>query len=302
MFAKPQLLATLMALALTAAALAQQAKPPGTDRLEMKDGTSIRGLILRNDANNVLIRTGRGDLTIPKSDISRIQEEADDDVYVAELTAPGKLPSWRAIVHDFRDHDAVWRVQLAPSASVTEGTLRNIPYLSFNVNQRGILNIYGNPDDPVAIQFGIYGKRGRSDKYHQMVREFLAGHLNTRKEISTLYSLSLRGDKKSADNLVFEITPPTAPGAHGGWWVSVYDPRRVEKARVGAKEYAALTRPFAEVFTPDGTLREDASARFDQWLADSIMRLPAALPKIRGFYRDETGVFHVMRIGGTDGS
>jgi hypothetical protein len=301
MFAKLQL-AGLFFLAIAGATTAQQPRPPATDRIEMKDGTTLRGLILRNDANSVLLQSAAGERVIPKSDISRIQEEADNEVYVAAVTAKGKLPSWQAIVHDFRDHDAVWRVQLAPSASFTEGALRNVPYLSFNVNLRGILNIYGNPDDPVAIQFGIYGKRGRSDRYHQMVREFLAGHLNTREEISTLYSLSLRGDKKSAGTLVFEITPPTGSGANGGWWVSVYDPRRVEKARVDAKKYAALTRPFTEIFTPDGRLQEEASARFDQWLASSIMKLPAAIPKIRGFYRDETGIFHVMRIGGATGS
>ncbi len=295
MFAKRQLW-LLLAAGVTATATAQQPAPPTTDLLEMKDGSSLRGLILRNQADSLTFQTKQGERTIPKSEIRRIHEEADSDVYIKQVTGRAKLPSWRAIVHDFRDHDAIWRVQLIPSVSVTQGELRNIPYLSFNVNKQGKLNIYGDPEDPVAIEFGIYGKRGRSDKYPRMVREFLAGHLNTRDEIAALYSLSLKGDKKQAGDLVFKITPPTAPEANGGWWVTVYDPKRIDKARVGDWQYAAVTRPFDEVYHKNGTLKEDDSKMFHEWLASAIVNLPAQLPRIRGFYRDDSGAFRVIRM------
>lgn len=281
-------------LLLAAAAVAQQ--PVVTDQVDLQDGRSLRGLILKNTAQTLVLQTPQGDLTIPKSDIRRIREETDRDVYVAAVTGRGRLPSWRAIVHDFRDHELIWRLQLIPSAATTEGPFRNIPYMSFSVNQRGVLNIFGNPEDPVAIQFAIRGKRGRNERIQQMVREFLAGHLHSRREISTLYSLSLRGDNKVADNLGFNITPPGAPGAQGAWSVSVYDPGRLEAARLPDKAYAALTRPFNAVFTKDGSVQPDILQDKDNWFARVVNFLPAQIPKIRGFYRDKDGVFHIMRI------
>lgn len=273
------------------------ARPQGVaDQIDLQDGRSLRGLILKNTSDTLIFQTPQGELKIPKSEIRRIREETDDDVYVSSVTQKGRLPSWRAIAHDFRDHDLIWRVQLIPSAAITEGPFRNIPYMSFNVNQRGVLNIYGNPEDPVGIQFSIRGKRGRNVRIQQMVREFLAGHLNSRQEISALYSLSLRGDNKTAGNLGFNITPPGAPGSYGAWSVTVYDPKRLEAARANDKAYAALTRPFESVFTKDGSVQPDILQDKENWFAKVVNFLPAQIPRIRGFYRDKDGVFHVMRL------
>lgn len=262
----------------------------------MKDGRHLRGLILKNSADSVLFQSAAGEQVIPKDSILRIREEADRDIYLSQVTGNGKLPSWTAIVHDFRDHDAVWRVQLIPSAAITSGDFRNIPYLSFNVNKFGRLNILGDPSDPVGIQFAIFGTKGRSSKYHQIVREFLAGHLNSRSEIAALYSLSPRGDKKTAGDLAFQVTPPTSPDAHGAWAVTVYDPVRLARARVNDKRYAAMTKPFAEINRPDGTLQSGSEERLDQWLVSTIMDLPSQVPKIRGFQRDEQGVFRILNL------
>lgn len=271
-------------------------RPGIPDQLEMKDGRNLRGMILKNGADSLIFKTPDGEVEIPKSSIRRIREEADQDVYLAQVTGRGKLPSWQAIVHDFRDHDAVWRVELIPAVRIDSGDMKNIPYTSFLVNRQGRLNIYGNPEDPVAVQFGIYGKRGRSKKYHQIVREFLAGHLYTRKEIAALYSLSLAGDTHRVGTLAFKIAPPSDPTSHGGWWITVYDPSRLNAARVNDSEYVKVTRPFSEINNADGTLRDLSSALFDNWLVSAVMRLPSQIPKIRGFYRDEKGIFHVMRI------
>ena len=285
----------LLAVLLAVTVRAQQPLPV-PDELEMKDGSSLRGLILKNAADHVLFQTAAGERRIPKENILRIREEADRDIYLAQVTGDGRLPSWTAIVHDFRDHDAVWRLQLIPSAAITSGDFRNIPYLSFNVNKFARLNILGDPSDPVGIQFAIFGQKGRSGKYHQMVREFLAGHLNSRQEIAALYSLSPRGDKKTAGDLAFQVTPPGSPDAHGAWAVTVYDPARLGRARVDARRYAQVTRPFAEINRPDGTLRAGSAERLDQWLVSAVMDLPSQVPKIRGFQRDDNGVFQILRF------
>jgi hypothetical protein len=292
----PRAVTLLLAVALSAAPLLAQAPLRTPDELEMKDGRHLRGLILKNSADSVLFQSAAGEQVIPKDSILRIREEADRDIYLSQVTGNGKLPSWTAIVHDFRDHDAVWRVQLIPSAAITSGDFRNIPYLSFNVNKFGRLNILGDPSDPVGIQFAIFGTKGRSSKYHQIVREFLAGHLNSRSEIAALYSLSPRGDKKTAGDLAFQVTPSTSPDAHGAWAVTVYDPARLSRARVDDKRYAAMTKPFAEINRPDGTLQSGSEERLDQWLVSTIMDLPSQVPKIRGFQRDEQGVFRILNL------
>ena len=277
-------------------ALAAKAPLPTPDELEMKDGRHLRGLILKNAADSVLFRTAAGEQVIPKESILRIREEADRDIYLSQVTGDGRLPSWNAIVHDFRDHDAVWRLQIIPSAAITSGDFRNIPYLSFNVNKFGRLNILGDPSNPVGIQFAIFGKKGRSSKYHQIVREFLAGHLNSRREIAALYSLSPRGDKKIAGDLAFHVTSPSSPDAHGAWAVTVYDPARLARARVDDRRYAAMTRPFDQISRADGTMRSGSGDRLDRWLVASIMNMPSQVPKIRGFQRDESGVFQILRF------
>ena len=269
---------------------------PVPDELEMKDGRHLRGLILKNAADSVLFQTAAGEQLIPKESILRIREEADRDIYLSQVTGNGKLPSWNAIIHDFRDHDAVWRLQIIPSAAITSGDFRNIPYLSFNVNKFGRLNILGDPSDPVGIQFAIFGKKGRSSKYHQIVREFLAGHLNNRREIAALYSLSPHGDKKIAGDLAFQVTPPSSPDAHGAWALTIYDPARLERSRVDKRRYAAMTRPFDEINRADGTMRSGSGERLDQWLVSAIMDMPSQVPKIRGFQRDESGVFQILRF------
>jgi len=269
---------------------------PTPDELEMKDGSHLRGLILKNTADAVLFQTSAGERLIPKESILRIREEADRDVYLSQVTGNGKLPSWNAIIHDFRDHDAVWRLQIIPSAAITSGDFRNIPYLAFNVNKYGRLNVLGNPSDPVGVQFAIFGKKGRSSKYHQIVREFLAGHLNNRREIAALYSLSPHGDRKIAGDLAFQVTPPSSPDAHGAWALTIYDPARLERARVDDRRYAAMTRPFEEINRADGTMRAGSGERLDQWLVSAIMDMPSQVPKIRGFQRDESGVFQILRF------
>ena len=164
------------------------------------------------------------------------------------------------------------------------------------VNKQAKLNILGNPADPVGIQFAIFGKKGRNAKYHQIVREFLAGHLHTREEIAALYSLSPRGDRKQTERLAFLITPPESPDAHGAWALTIYDPSRLAAARVAAGKYAAMTRPFGEIHRRDGTINPAGAQRLDQWLISSVKSLPSQIPKIRGFQRDENGVFQIIRL------
>jgi hypothetical protein len=267
------------------------------DTLELSDGTRINGLILRNSAHSLLFRTRDGEREIPKSSIRRIHDEMEGELVFPELAGPGRLPSWRAMIFDLRHHDAIHALQQIPPVTIKEGYLRSIPYLSFRVNEQSEFNVYGDPDDPVAIEFGMYGQQRRNAKYHRAVREFLAGHLQSREQIAALYSLAFAGEDRRVGSLAMKITPPSQTRAHGGWWISVYNPRRLESARVGDAEYAQLTRPFDFVNRGDGRLRAENVQNQAEWLASTLKRMTGTIPKVRGFYRDKAGVFRIIGFG-----
>lgn len=274
-----------------AAPLSQQTAP---DSVEMKDGRSLHGLILKNEAKTILFQTAKSEIEIPRSEIRRIRDNPDPEIAYTEITRPGKLPAWRAMVIDMREHDSIHSFQQIPATAIDVGIFKNIPYLSFRVNEQSEFNVYGDPNDPIGIEFGMYGKRKSSLKYQQIVREFLAGHLNSRKEIAALYSISLHGGKHQIGPLTVEITPPKSAEAYGGWWVSVYNAKRAKAARVSDKQYAAVTRPFNEVNHRNGRLREKNLEKSEDWLAAGVERLTGQTPNIRGFYRDKKGVLRLI--------
>lgn len=267
------------------------------DSLDMVDGTTVRGLILKNTAHHVLIQTEESEMEIPKSQIRRIGDQIDGEIVFAEVMKPGRLPSWRAMIYDLRNHDSIRSLEQIPATAIGEGYLKNIPYLSFRVNDQSEFNVYGNPNDPVAIEFGMYGKQRGGAKYHRMVREFLAGHLHSREQIATLYSLPFRGGEKKAGKLAFRITPPSQTDRHGGWWISVYNPTRIASARVDDAKYAAVTRPFDTINKSDGRLRRENVEKERDWLASMVRQLTGTIPQVRGFQRDKNGVFRLIGFG-----
>ncbi len=297
----------LAVLFLLAAAFDSRAEPKPVpinqrttpDTLELEDGTSLQGLILKNTADSVLFQSDNREILMPKSEIRRIRDEIDGELYFPDITAPGMLPSWHAMVFDLRNSDEIGSMQQIPATRVTEGLLRRIPYLSFRINTQSEFNIYGDPNNPVALEFGMYGKHKSSAKYHQIVREFLAGHLNKREEIAALYALSFKGDKKQVGHLVFTITPPKYADSNGGWWLCVYNAKRIEGARIGEKQYAAVTWPFEEVSHRDGRLRKENLKSSESWLAALMTSPTGTKPKIRGFYRDKQGIFRLLTFDGS---
>lgn len=286
-------LALIQACGAILSATAHAAETPGslrTDTVVLKDGTEIHGLILRNSASSVLIETEREELEISKDRIRRIIDQPGDDAAVAAVTPAGHLPHWHSIVQDFRNHDSTRAFRPVPPTAIDNGFLRNIPYLSYRVNDNAEMNIYGDPKDPVALELGVYGRGAFSQRQRLVVREFLAGHLGSRKEIAALYALDLNGGEIRAGRLAIRCTPPKAPDAYGGWWLCLYDPARLEKARVSDKAYARVTRPFDEVNDRNGSLR----AQSDDTLLDSARNsMSDVMPWLRGFSRDKTGVLHI---------
>jgi len=281
-----------MVSTLAAAPLAPTEKDP--DQVRLNDGTELRGLILQNTRDMVVLETDHGEARLPKEYIRRIDDAPNGEQIVADIVGKDELPAWRSIVHDLRTHDSVRIFEQIPPTAIDNGLLRNIPYLSFRANEKMELNIYGDPRKPVAIEFGVYGASRPTEEMRRTFREFIAGHLNSKEQISALYSLSPRNRNARAGRLAFRLITPEDPDGYGGRWMVVYRPDAIEGARLPDKAYAAITKPFEEVNNADGSLRGDKMESNTEWLDNVVEIMTGQDPELRGFYRDKNGVFRVI--------
>lgn len=260
----------------------------------MNDGTRLRGLILQNTSEMVVLETANGEARIPKAYIRRIDDAPNDEVIFADLVGKDELPSWRSIVHDLRIHDAVRVFEQIPPTAIDSGLLRNIPYLSFRANEKWELNVYGEPERPVAIEFGVYGASGPDEATRRTFREFIAGHLHSKEQIAALYSLAPNKRDARAGKLAFRLIRPGDQDGYGGTWFVVYRPDALVGARLSNKAYAAITRPFEQVNNRDGSLRAEKKDENINWLDRMMETMTGKDPQLRGFYRDKDGMFRVL--------
>ena len=287
-----QLRAITVILALLCAPVRADKMSP--DSVELNDGTRLRGLILQNTATTLVIQTSDGESKIPKDYIRRIDDAEDQELIYSDLVKRDALPAWRAIVHDLRTHDRVRSFEQIPPTSIDNGLLRYIPYLSFRVNDYAELHVYGDPQNPVAIEFGAYGSEKQGRSRVQIFREFIAGHLHSKEQIAALYSLGPKRHEARAGKMAFRVIRPGDPDSYGGTWLVIYLPKRIDSARLGARAYQELTRPFEEVNQKDGRLRTDGNRADSNWLQDVVEKMTGQKPILRGFYRDKNGVFRVL--------
>ncbi len=261
------------------------------DSILLTNGTRLYGLIVKNNAKAVTLQERMSEMVIPKSSICRIEDQGSAGTYFAK---PGKLPPWKMIVQDLRTDDSILSFQQIPATSITNGYLRNIPYLSYRINGRTEMNVYGNRNDPVCIEFGVYERGQKITQFKKIIRTYLAGIVYSRAEIKALYSLDEKGGEKRVGNLCFKVLPPSAPDAYGGWWMSVYEPKLLEQARVSDKAYQKVTLPFEEVNNKSGKLRKDQLAQQEKFLADAMMSWHEKAPDLRGFYRNKMGQLSLL--------
>jgi hypothetical protein len=279
----------LSGLSFGRAEMDMQAKRLAPDTIFMNDGSEMHGLIIRNDAKKVVLQQRMGEVEIPKTSIRRIDDQPDSGVFFADVIDPNKLPPWRIIVQDLRTDDSIRAFRQIPATTIDNGYLKNIPYLSFRINKRVEMNVYGDPEHPVCLEFGVYERGENIIRFKNIIRAYLAGILQSRAEIAALYSLDKNGGKAKAGKLVFEVTPPTAPDAYGGWWISIYDPSRLDQARIPEAEYRMNTLPFDAVNHNSGALRSDRISTFDHFLSTTQDAWNGVIPNLRGFYRDGMG-------------
>lgn len=266
------------------------------DSIVLKDGRTVYGLILKNTRDAVLLQEAYAENSYPKSEIVRIRDEDDMKAIYTDIDRHGELPPWRVIVNDLRVNDMVKTFIEIPATRIDNGIYKNIPYKSFRINGDIELNIYGDPEDPAAVEVGIYGLKQFAQKGRKTLRAFLAGFLSTKEEVSALYSIGLSGGEKATKALTFKVTPRSAPDAYGAWWISMFNPKTLNEVRLTDADYDKITMPVEDVVNRRGKVRR-------QYLWTKEETLDAAKAKglkdddeviLRGFFRDKDGVFRLI--------
>ena len=258
------------------------------DTVIFKDGTVAKGLIVRNGIDSITLQEEYQEKVYPKRHIRRIRDEAYTGSYFMGMNRKGSLPPWRAIANDLRTDDFVRSLREIPATVIHEGPFRNVPYIAFRVNTNLELNIFGDPDDPAGLEFGIYGAPANSGELRKQLRTFLAGYLFLRGEIAALYAMNLDGDMKTVGDVTLTMTPPSP--SKQIWWISVHNSRRIKDARLSDAEYAKLTAPANIVFDANGNAYSDPWKRLKQSRSHREQR---SVPRVflKGFSRDENGNF-----------
>ena len=269
------------------------------DSVLLKDGSRHAGVIVKNTADTLFLQQRYRISEFPKSAILRIFDGVDVGMEFTESGKKGDLPSWRVMVNDIRNNDAIKSLTQIPATLIDNGYLKNVPYLSFRINELIEMNIYGNPDDPVAIEFGIYGKLSSNDRLRRVLRSFMAGFLNSRKEVGAISSIPFAGGDKKAGDFRIRITPASAPDAYGAWWICLYNPKTLESSRVSDSEYAKATLPPELVVDRSGKVRKAFSDGMSVPPAFRARRSSgdAASVFAPGFLRDSSGRLRALFSG-----
>jgi len=286
------LAAALCVFCLEASAASSSAMTP--DTIQLTSGKTLRGLIVKQTNSGVTIQLPYGEQTVKNEDIVRIRNVDDDEMWFTRVLAPGSLPPWRIIANDLRSQDDIKTFQQIPASAIDNGIFKNVPYISFRANQFYELNIYGDPDDPAAIEIGVYGPMRSSESEHKVLRQFMGSYLTSKAEIKALYDLNPKGDLKKVGPISLEITPPNAPDAYGAWWISFFNEKKLNAIRLSDAEYNKLTLPVEDVVDKKGKVK------MTEWEARDVNRSTRAKKErgsrlfFEGFYRDKEGNFHIF--------
>jgi hypothetical protein len=137
-----------------------------------------------------------------------------------------------------------------PSTVIDKGVLKAVPYTSYRAGEVE-LNIYGDPDAPACFEIGLHGSLLTNATAKKNCYDLVAAILTDSAGEKLLLSLKPEGEKKVLKGITYEVTPPTAEDAYGGWWISVYSEALLDKARASEAELAKITTTRKAVASAD---------------------------------------------------
>jgi hypothetical protein len=207
------------------------------DTINLTNGRSIQGTVLKETDDGVLIRSKYITATFKRSEIKSIEKSKNE---LATGSPALRLPGWEKFLDSAVGKKWVKELNPIPATVVDKGILKYVPYMSFRTGDYE-LNIYGDPDAPACLEIGIYKELLYRPEAKKNCLDLMVDVLLDSKDKTYLKTLSLTKDKKTLAGMTFEVTPETDEDAYGGWWISIYDEKALDKARASAKELEAIT-------------------------------------------------------------
>src|SRR5262245_26692713 len=145
------------------------AAPLQADIVKLRSGGQVEGEVIKEDAAGVTVKLSLGVVTFRAADVAEIIRKP----YVPPPKAPAtprpaqgaaRLPGNTALVATLGTRPWAKDLQQVPATVIDAGVMRNVPYLSYQAAGDYELNIYGDPDHPVAVELGVYRELLESDE------------------------------------------------------------------------------------------------------------------------------------------
>jgi hypothetical protein len=207
------------------------------DSVVFNGGNSMDCTVLQERDDSVAILYHSGVLKLSRASIREVVKDAADTTQVSK----SRIPDYKAIVVKLAAQDWAAGLQQIPATVVDTGIMRNVPYKSHKAGAAYEINVYGDPAAPAGFEIGVRGGLLTDSAAHRNCVEFVASLLSDVSDKAVVRALKPDKDLVVQKDLTFEITPPTAEDAYGGWWVSVYSEPALNSCRANDKELKAIT-------------------------------------------------------------
>lgn len=202
------------------------------DVIVTTNGNRIEGTIVDESADAYQLQTQFSTMTLPKSMVKSVERTAQ--------STSSRIPPLSRTVEAVKSQRWARSLEQIPATVIDNGVMKDVPYQSYVIGNDCEVNVYGDPENPCAVEIGLYRRMLTDVGGRQNCIDLIAGILPDRTDSAILKALVRAGDKATRRDVTFEITPETAPDAYGGWWVSIYNEVELEKSRATPKEMADL--------------------------------------------------------------
>lgn len=208
------------------------------DVLILRYGTIVTGKVLQRDDNGVQIQIGSGTVRYPLVMVDSVRK-ADEE------TTSNRIPSWVKLISQLSTNEWAHDIKQIPATVIDNGSLQNVPYISFRCNSGGYeLNIYGDLDNPARVEIGAINYLVKNNEAKTNCVNFICSVLTKDDDKSVVRGLYwMPKDIQKTNDMTFEVILPDEHDAYGGWWISVYNENEIAKARASGEELLSITQP-----------------------------------------------------------
>ena len=143
------------------------------DIITLTDGTVIHGTVIQRGGLDVLILADYGTTSLPASVVQSVRTEADKQpvtLSVNTVSKDARIPDWRTVIAKLASEGWATELRQIPATVVTNGSMRNVPYISFRCGTDFEVNVYGDLENPAGVEIGFYCSLPIGDK-----REYATG-------------------------------------------------------------------------------------------------------------------------------